>query len=315
VATYLIRRMLESIVTLVIISLVTFGLIHAAPGGPAILMDPTLSAADREKMARGLGLDEPLPVQYGRWITNIGEGDLGRSISQKRPVLEMIMERLPATMELAGIGLLIAVIVGIPMGLLAALRSNSILDRLVQIVATLGVAIPGFWFAILLIILFSVQLGWLPSAGRFTIGDASIIDRVRHLALPTLVIALYSLAQITFYTRSSMLEVLRADYIRTARTKGLSEHVVMYRHALKNGLIPVVTILGLMLPRLIGGAVITETVFAWPGIGRLAADAAFQRDYPLIMGITMIVSVVVIVSNFLTDFTYSLVDPRIRMTG
>lgn len=314
-ATYLIRRMLESIVTLVIISLVTFGLIHSAPGGPAILMDPTLSAADREKMARGLGLDEPLPVQYGRWITNIGEGDLGRSISQKRPVLEMIMERLPATMELAGIGLLLAVIVGIPMGLLAALRSNSILDRLVQIVATLGVAIPGFWFAILLIILFSVQLGWLPSAGRFTIGDASIIDRVRHLALPTLVIALYSLAQITFYTRSSMLEVLRADYIRTARTKGLSEHVVMYRHALKNGLIPVVTILGLMLPRLIGGAVITETVFAWPGIGRLAADAAFQRDYPLIMGITMIVSVVVIVSNFLTDFTYSLVDPRIRMTG
>lgn len=314
-ATYLIRRMLESIVTLVIISLVTFGLIHSAPGGPAILMDPTLSAADREKMARGLGLDEPLPVQYGRWITNIGEGDLGRSISQKRPVLEMIMERLPATMELAGIGLLLAVVVGIPMGLLAALRSNSILDRLVQIVATLGVAIPGFWFAILLIILFSVQLGWLPSAGRFTIGDASIIDRVRHLALPTLVIALYSLAQITFYTRSSMLEVLRADYIRTARTKGLSEHVVMYRHALKNGLIPVVTILGLMLPRLIGGAVITETVFAWPGIGRLAADAAFQRDYPLIMGITMIVSVVVIVSNFLTDFTYSLVDPRIRMTG
>lgn len=314
-ATYLIRRMLESVVTLVIISLVTFGLIHAAPGGPGILMDPTLSAADREKMARGLGLDEPLPVQYGTWITNIGEGDFGRSISQKRPVLEMIMERLPATMELAGIGLLLAVIAGIPMGLLAALRSNSIWDRLIQIVATLGVAIPGFWFAILLIILFSVQWGWLPSAGRFTIGDASIMDRIRHLALPTLVIALYSLAQITFYTRSSMLEVLRADYIRTARTKGLTEHAVMYRHALKNGLIPVVTILGLMLPRLIGGAVITETVFAWPGIGRLAADAAFQRDYPLIMGITMIVSVVVIVSNFSTDFAYSLVDPRIRMTG
>ena len=311
---YLLRRLLQSIVILVIISVVTFVLIHSAPGGPAILLDPTLSPQDREKMAQGLGLDDPLPVQYGKWVLNLSRGDFGRSIMQKRPVIEMIVERLPATVELAGVGLLLAVLLGIPLGLVAAQRANSIWDRLIQLIATIGVAMPGFWFAILLIILFSVRLGWLPSAGRTTIGDGSFIDQVKHLVLPALVIALYSLAQLTYFTRSSMLEVLRADYIRTARTKGLSERVVLYGHALKNGLIPVVTVLGLMLRRLIGGAVITETVFAWPGIGRLAADAAFQRDYPMIMGITMIMSVVVILSNLLTDLVYSFVDPRIRLT-
>lgn len=310
---YLINRVIQSIVTLVVISIVTFGLIHAAPGGPGILMDPSLSPQDREKMAQGLGLDAPIPVQYVKWVGNLLRGDFGRSIMQKQPVFELVSERLPATIELAGIGLLVAVLVGIPLGLIAALRSNSIVDRLIQLVATFGLAIPGFWFAILLIILFSVRLGWLPSGGRSTIGVSSFTDHLNHLILPTFVIALYSLAQLTYYTRSSMLEVLRADYIRTARTKGLLERTIMYRHALKNGLIPVITILGLMLPRLIGGAVITETVFAWPGIGRLAADAAYQRDYPMIMGITMIVSAVVIAINLLTDLAYSVVDPRISV--
>lgn len=313
--TFLLQRLLQSAVILAIISVVTFGLIHAAPGGPGILLDPDLSPQDREKMAQGLGLDQPVPVQYVKWVTSFVQGDFGRSIMQKRPVFEMIMERLPATIELAAVGLVLAVLVGIPLGLVAARSANSLWDRLIVLLATVGVAMPGFWFAILLIILFSVQLGWLPSAGRITIGDGGFVDQVRHLVLPALVIALYSLAQLTYFTRSSMLEVLRADYVRTARTKGLPERIVMARHALKNGLIPVVTILGLMLPRLVGGAVITETVFGWPGMGRLAADAAFQRDYPMIMGITMIVSVVVIASNLITDIAYSLIDPRIRLSG
>jgi len=310
---YLIRRFIQSVITLFIISVVTFGLIHAAPGGPGILLDPNLSPEDRTRMSQSLGLDQPIPVQYWKWLGNLFQGDFGQSLMQKSGVLTVIGERLPATIELAGVGLVLAVVVGVPLGLIAALKSNSIIDRLIQVVATLGLAVPGFWLAILLIIVFSVQLNWLPSAGRFTIGESSLADRISHLVLPSLVIGLYSLAQLTYYTRSSMLEVLRADYIRTARTKGLNEHVIMYRHALKNGLIPVVTMVGLMLPRLIGGAVITETVFGWPGIGRLAADAAFQRDYPLIMGITMVVSVVVILCNFLTDLAYSVVDPRIRL--
>lgn len=310
---YVIQRLIHSVIVLLIISVVTFGLIKAAPGGPGILLDPELTPESREQMASGLGLDEPLPVQYIKWVSNAATGDFGRSIMQKRPVMDMITERLPATAELAGVGLLLAVLIGIPLGLLAAQKANSIWDRLIVLLGTLGIAIPGFWFAIMLIILFSVHLGWLPSAGRFTIGDASFVDRLKHLVLPAFVIALYSLAQLTYFTRSSMLEVLRADYIRTARTKGLTERVVMTRHALRNGLIPVVTMLGLMLPRLVGGAVITETVFGWPGMGRLAADAAFQRDYPLIMGITIVVSVIVIISNLLTDLAYSVIDPRIRL--
>lgn len=312
-AVYVIRRLIHSAIVLFIISIVTFGLIKAAPGGPGILLDPTLTPESREQMARGLGLDDPVPVQYVKWIGNAITGDFGRSIMQKRPVMEMIVERLPATAELAGIGLLLAVVIGIPLGLIAAQRANSIWDRMIVLLGTLGIAIPGFWFAIMLIILFSVHLGWLPSAGRFTIGDGSAVDRIKHLILPAFVIALYSLAQLTYFTRSSMLEVLRTDYIRTARTKGLTERSVMARHALRNGLIPVVTMLGLMFPRLVGGAVITETVFGWPGMGRLAADAAFQRDYPLIMGITLVVSVIVILSNLVTDLAYSIIDPRIRL--
>jgi peptide/nickel transport system permease protein len=310
---YLLQRLIHSIIVLILISLVTFGLIHAAPGGPGILLDPDLSPQAREQMARGLGLDDPLPVQYARWVVNAVQGDFGQSIMRKRPVREMIWDRVPATIELAVAGLAFAVVFGIPLGLLAAQRSNTIWDRSIVLVATMGIAIPGFWFAILLIILFSVELGWLPSSGRFTIGDASLMDRAKHIIMPGVVIGLYSMARLTYFTRSSMLEVLNADYIRTARTKGLSERVVMYGHALKNGLIPVITVLGVTIPQLIGGAVITETVFGWPGMGRLAADAAFQRDYPVIMGITMVISVIVIVTNLITDLAYSFVDPRIKL--
>lgn len=307
------QRLLQALVVLLLVSLITFALIHAAPGGPGILFDPSLTPEDRVKLAQGLGLDDPLPVQYGKWIVSAVRGDFGRSIMQKRPVTSMIAERVPATLELAIAGLLLTVVIGIPLGVVAATRMNSVWDRLITVGATIGIAMPGFWFGIMLIIVFSVWLGVLPSAGRTTIGlEGDLGDRVLHLILPASVIATFSLAQLAHFTRSSMLEVLSQDYVRTARAKGLSARVVTYRHALRNALIPVVTVLGLMIPRLIGGAVITETIFAWPGMGRLAADAAFQRDYPVIMGITMAVSAVVILTNLVTDIAYTLLDPRIR---
>lgn len=309
------QRVWQAAIVLLLVSLITFGLIHSAPGGPAILLDPTLTPEDRAKLAIGLGLDDPLPIQYVKWIGAAVRGDFGRSLMKKQPVTEMIAERLPATLELALAGLALTIAIGVPLGVAAATRLNSGWDRLITLSSTVGIAMPGFWFGIMLIIVFSVELGWLPSAGRTTIGlEGDLVSRLRHLILPTLVIATFSLAQITQFTRSSLLEVLSQDFVRTARAKGLADQSVLYRHALRNALIPVVTVLGLMLPRLVGGAVITETIFAWPGMGRLATDAAFQRDYPVIMGITMVVSAMVIFSNLLTDLTYSIIDPRIRLS-
>ena len=309
------ERLWQALIVLLLVSLITFVLIRSAPGGPAILLDPSMTPEDRAKVAASLGLDDPLPVQYVKWITSTLRGDLGRSLMKKQPVAEMIAERLPATLELALAGLLLTIVVGIPLGVAAATRLNTAWDRVITVGATVGIAMPGFWFGIMLIIVFSVELGWLPSAGRTTIGlEGDFLSRLRHLVLPSLVIATFSLAQITQFTRSSMLEVLGQDYVRTARAKGLAQRAVMYRHALRNALIPVVTVLGLMLPRLVGGAVITETIFAWPGMGRLATDAAFQRDYPVTMGITMVVSIMVILSNLITDLAYTVIDPRIRLT-
>jgi peptide/nickel transport system permease protein len=215
---------------------------------------------------------------------------------------------------LAGAGLLLTLLAGIPLGVAAATRPRSLLDHAATIASGVGVAIPGFWFGIMLIILFAVWLHLLPSAGMYTPGGPqTLADLLRHLVMPTLVIATFSLPQVTLFARASVLETLRQDYVRTARAKGLDERRVLFRHGLRNALIPVLTVIGLLVPRLVGGAVITETVFAWPGMGRLSADAAFGRDYPLIMGITMVVSVVVIVSNLLTDIAYTAVDPRIRL--
>ena len=310
----ILRRVLHALLVLLMVSLITFGLIMAAPGGPSILLDPDMTPADRARMRQELGLDAPVHIQYLKWIGNAMRGDLGRSLVQKRQVAEMIGERVPATTVLAGAGLLLTLLVGIPLGVAAATRPRSLLDHAATIASGIGVAIPGFWFGIMLIILFAVWLRLLPSAGMYTPGGPqALADLLRHLVMPTLVLTTFSLPQVTLFTRASVLETLRQDYVRTARAKGLDEQHVLFRHALRNALIPVLTIIGLLLPRLVGGAVITETVFAWPGMGRLSADAAFGRDYPLIMGITMVVSVVVIVSNLLTDIAYTIVDPRIRL--
>ena len=311
---YLIGRVGQALGVLLVVSIVTFVLIHSAPGGPAILLQGDLTQEQiRERMA-DLGLNDPLPVQYARWLGNLLQGQMGRSLSQGVPVGTLIVERLPATLLLSGAALLLTLGIGLPLGVLSAVKRNGLVDMLVTGFAFFGMSVPVFWLGILLILLFSVQLGLLPSAGMYSLDQPfSIGDRLRYLAMPTIVLATANMAQITRYTSSSVLAVLAEDYVRTAHAKGLSGRVVLTRHALRAALIPVITIVGVMLPRLVTGAAITEAIFAWPGMGRLAVDAAVQRDYPLVMGITLMVSAVVIASNLVVDLIYGWADPRIRV--
>ncbi|MDQ3549659.1 MAG: ABC transporter permease [Chloroflexota bacterium] len=313
-ANYIIRRFLQSLVLLVIVSIVTFGLIHSAPGGPALLLDPDLSRQDAERISEELGLDDPLPIQYVRWLGNVLRGDLGVSYSNIQPVTALIRDRLPNTLLLAGVSLLIAVIIAIPVGVVSAYKRYSIWDYLATTLTFIGISIPVFWFGIMLIVLFAVTLRWLPAGDMLTPGTGfDFSDRLKHLILPSIVLSTASMAELTRYTRSGMIGVLSEDYIRTAKAKGLSERIVLVRHALKNGLIPVITVIGVLIPRAASGAAITEAVFAWPGMGRLAVEAATTRDYPLVMGITLTVAAMVIASNFVTDVLYGYLDPRITL--
>ncbi len=311
---YVLRRLFQGIVLLVVVSAVIFAIVHSAPGGPALLIHPDMDPTQVKAMERQLGLDDPIPVQYARWIGNAVRGNLGKSYQHSLPTLELLGERLPNTLLLSGVALALAVLLAIPLGTISAVYRYSYLDYAATVTAFAGVSIPVFWLAILLIIVFSVTLGWLPSAGMRTIGvPASAGDLLRHLLMPSLVLATFPLAQLMRYVRSSMVDVLAQDYVRTARAKGLSETAMLCRHALRNALIPMVTVLGVMTPRLLGGAVITETVFAWPGLGRLAVEAAITRDYPVIMGATLLVSSLVILSNLITDLLYVVIDPRIAL--
>lgn len=312
---YVVRRLLQAVVLLFIVSIVTFVLIHAAPGGPALLANPDLSREQIAQMKETLGLNDPLPVQYLRWFKNVLRGDFGTSYSTVEPVVSLIRDRLPNTLLLAGVALILSIMVAVPLGILSATRRNSALDRLVAGFSFLGVSIPVFWLGIILIVVFAVQLRWLPAGGMFSLGTGfSFLDRIKHLILPVLVLMTANLAELTRYTRSSMISVLGEDYIRTARAKGLARDVVLRRHALRNALIPVVTIIGVYLPRAVSGAAITETVFSWPGMGQLAVQSATTRDYPVVLGVTLTVALVVVLSSLLTDLVYGYLDPRIRLS-
>jgi peptide/nickel transport system permease protein len=266
-------------------------------------------------MQRRLGLDDPIPVQYGRWLGNALRGNLGKSYQHGLPAAQLVSDRIRPTLLLSGTALVLAVLLATPLGMLSAVYRYSWLDYAATVTAFAGVSIPVFWLGILMIILFSVELGWLPSAGMVTVGAPfTLTDLGRHLVMPAVVLATFPLAQLTRYIRSSMANVLVQDFIRTARAKGLPEVTLLVRHALRNALIPVVTVLGVLTPRLLGGAVITETIFAWPGLGRLAVDAAITRDYPVIMGVTLLVSALVIASNLVTDLLYGVIDPRISLS-
>jgi len=311
---YILRRLAQGAVLLVVVSAVVFAIVHAAPGGPALLIQPDVDPTQVAAMEKQLGLDDPIPVQYARWLRHAVRGNLGTSYQHSLPTRELLAERIPNTLLLSGVALGLAVLLAIPLGTISAVYRYSYLDYAATVTAFVGVSIPVFWLAILLVILFSVTLGWLPSAGMRTVGaPASFADLLRHLAMPSLVLATFPLAQLVRYVRSSMVDVLAQDYVRTARAKGLSETAMLCRHALRNALIPMVTVLGVLTPRLLGGAVITETVFAWPGLGRLAVEDAITRDYPVIMGATLLVSALVILSNLITDLLYVVIDPRIAL--
>ncbi|NNF13323.1 MAG: ABC transporter permease [Gemmatimonadetes bacterium] len=313
--TYIVRRLLQMIPLMLGITVVLFGVIQAAPGGPeaALLesdrfIDPAVIEAYRAR----LGVDQPVPVQYARWLGAAVRGDLGVSFSTTRPVTEMIVERLPATLELMGASFLMAAVLAFLLGVFSAVRQYSAFDHVGTGLSFLGIAMPVFWFALILQLVFGVWLGWLPVAGTATIGASSLGDHLLHLILPASVLSLRYVAGWSRYLRSSMLEILRADFVRTARAKGLSEGVVVWGHALRNAMIPVVSVMALNLAGLFSGAVITETIFAWPGIGRMFVQAMFSRDYPLLMGILLLGSSMVVVFNLLADIVYGLLDPRIR---
>ena len=310
---YVAKRLGFAALMLAGVSVILFALMRLAPGGPeAVLIGGEFSQDVAAQVRQRLGLDQPLPAQYASWVLAAARGDLGRSFKTGDPVLTLILDRLGPTLQLTGGALLLALVVAVPLGVLAAVRRDTIWDTLASAVSLFGVSFPSFWLGIMLILLFSEVLHLLPPSGLSEYGhEADLGARLRHAVLPTLTLGLIQMASLMRFTRSSLLEALRQDYVRTAAAKGVPAGQVVWRHALRNALIPVVTVVGLSLPTLVGGAVLTETVFAWPGIGRLAVGAVFERDYPVIMGVNLLVATVVITANLLTDLAYCVIDPRI----
>ncbi len=310
----LLPRLMQGIIVFIIVSIITFLLVNLAPGGPSAIMRMDMTAEQRAALTKRMGLDKPLPQRYVEWFVQVVQGDLGTSLSSEEPVGKRISQRLPNTILLAGIALLVSIILGIPMGVIAALKRNTAIDYALTFISVIGLSIPAFWFGIMLILAFSVSWNLLPSSGAFSSGqEFSIPDRVAHLIMPSIVLSTTILPSIVRFTRSSLLDVLHQDYIRTATGKGLRWSRVIYHHALRNAINPVISVLGTQIPRLFGGAVVTEAVFGWPGMGRLAVEAANGRDYPLVMGITVVIAIVVIVTTLLVDLAYSWVDPRVRV--
>lgn len=312
--SYLVRRLLMMVPILLGISVISFAIMYVAPGQPAVMnLDPTISVEARARQIEALGLNEPPHVQYVKWLGNVLSGNLGTSFTRRVAVADMILERLPNTLLLMVASALLAIAIAIPIGVLSARKPYTPLDYSVTFGAFLGLATPNFWLGLMLIMVFSVQLGLTPVGGVATIGaEFSVLDRLRHLILPAVVLATADMAALTRYTRSSMLEVLSQDYIRTARAKGLPERTVILRHALRNSLIPVITLLGLYLPFLFSGTVFVETIFAWPGMGREIVNAIAQRDYPLVMATSFLFALLVVIGNLLADVLYAVADPRIR---
>ena len=322
---YILRRILQMLPVLFGITIITFTFTELAPGDAVsamILMDFETGAggdegSNAEKLREKYGLDKPAPIRYLQWMGGLMQGNLGVRIRSKIPVNEEIARRLPATIRLMVAAMVLSVILGIPLGIFSALRQYTPPDYILTFLTFIGISVPGFFAAIAAIYLFSLKLGWLPTSGYSTIGKdfgfwGTIADRLRYLALPAIVLGLETTAGIMRYTRSSVLEVARLDYITVARSKGLGERAVIFRHTLRNALLPVITIIGLRLPSLFGGAIIIETIFNWPGMGILYLDGVATRDYPLIMGMVLVSALTIVASNLITDLTYGSIDPRIR---
>jgi peptide/nickel transport system permease protein len=322
---YLVRRLLGAIPLLLGILTIIFFVVNLAPGDPtARFFNPNVSPEVIEQMRRNLGLDQPLHIQYGKWLWSFLRGDFGYSFGQMRPIGDILPEVLWNTLQLTLVSLVVIFVVGMLIGIVQAVRQYSIVDNVLTFVALFFYSMPSFWFALMLILIFSLragQEGWLvqlPASGMtsidyeyMTLGER-IADRMRHLLMPAIALGIGSAAGVARYMRNSMLEVIHQDFIRTARAKGLSERAVVFKHALRNALIPIITLLGLYIPFLLSGAVLVETIFAWPGMGRAIVEAILARDYPMVMATSFVIASLVVAGNLLSDILYAVVDPRIR---
>lgn len=309
---YVLRRLVHSIGLLLLISMLGFTIPRLAPGGPAqFLEDPRIGPDFRARVIESFGLNDPLPIQYLKWLGNVARLDFGYSFVDRRPVIEKIWERIPATFQLSLASFVLGLL-GIPLGVYAALRRGRWQDQAIRVFTVLGNALPHWWLGLMLLILSASTLRIFPLGGMYTVGNGSLPDRLWHLALPALIGALGGWIGFSRFVRSEILDILGQDYIRTAQAKGLGSRVVLYGHALRNALIPIVTMLGGVLSGLFSGSVLFETTFSWPGLGRMSVDAAFQRDFPVLMALTVIFSALLIFGNLLADIAYGWVDPRVR---
>jgi peptide/nickel transport system permease protein len=311
-ASYLLQRLATIVPTLILVSMLVFGLQQLLPGDPAII----LAGEDRdpaavEHLRRKLNLDRPLPVRYFLWVGGVVKGDLGESLRVQKPVVELILEKLPVTLQLASMAIVIAILIGVPAGVVSAVKKGTAWDYAANLFALWGLSTPNFWLGILLILLFAVQLGWLPASGYVSPFE-DLRANLAAMIMPAFVLGNAFAAVLMRHTRSAMLQVLSADYVRTARAKGLAEHVVILKHALRNALIPVITLGALGFGELLGGTVLTETVFTIPGFGKLVVDAVFNRDYAVVQGVVLVTASAYIALNLLADLAYFLVNPRLR---
>jgi peptide/nickel transport system permease protein len=319
VYAWIVRRVLISVPVLLGITLLSFAFVRLAPGDPVRMMvNPEYMAGNGEEyIARRraeLGLDQPLPVQYVAWLSEVARGNLGYSFFDRRPVGDILKERIWPTTELMGTALLFALLVGVPLGLLAAVRQYSAVDYTTAIVSLATISTPSFFLGLAAIYILSLKLNLLPTSGMFTAGaQRSVLDDLHHLVLPMLILGLNLTGPFVRYARSSLLDVIRQDYLTTARAKGVQPQLVILRHALPNALIPLITVVAIRVPELFAGAVVVEQIFSWPGMGQMALASITQRDYPLLMGFTLLIAVLVLVSNLVADVAYAFVDPRIRL--
>ena len=300
---FLARRLAQSLLVLLGVSFIVFFILYLTGDPALVLLPPDSSEEDVQKFRLAMGFNDPFIVQYGRFLVGALHGNFGQSVRHGEPAFNLVVERMPATFELSGAALLVALCLAIPAGIVSAVKRNTILDYISTVVALLGQSMPTFWLGIMLILVFSVQFNLLPSSGR---------GNFQHLVLPAITLGLFTTARITRLTRSGMLEVLSQDYIKTARAKGLGQPAILFLHALKNAAVPIVTVIGIGIALLIGGAVVTESVFVIPGLGRLTIDAILRRDYPVIQGVVLLFSFVYVLVNLAVDLVYTLIDPRIR---
>ncbi len=318
---YMATRVLQGLLALLVIATANFMLVRAAPGDPVSVIAGEAGATDAQFVAQlrqQFGLDQPVSTQLGRYLAHVVQGDLGFSYRQQQPVLALIAERLPATLLLTGSAFVLSLLFGVALGAIASRRPGSWMDSAITVVALVFYATPLYWLAMMAVLLFTVQLGWLPGFGHMTVGAdlqglALLWDKLQHLLLPALTLALFYMAVYARMTRAAMLEVAQQDFVKTARAKGVAPGRILRAHVLRNALLPVVTLAGIQAGGMIGGAVLTETVFAWPGIGRLMFDALLQRDYNLLLGCFLVTAAMAVLFNLLTDLVYTLVDPRIEL--